>query len=96
MLRVRIQAGAAGEFSSPDLILCADLFVVRSTPVLPQWRAKDPGHSAKDAGGRLHLKHAYTIDPTKLQWADYAAVEALCGNPSGNEFTRNSSRNTRL
>ena len=26
-----------------------------STPVLPQWHIKDPGHSAKSAGGRLHL-----------------------------------------
>ena len=35
---------------------CADsLFGVRSTPVLPQWHVKDPGHSAKGAGGGLHL-----------------------------------------
>ena len=26
-----------------------------STPVLPQWHVKDPDHSAKSAGGRLHL-----------------------------------------
>ena len=25
------------------------------SPVLPQWHVKDPGHSAKSAGGRLHL-----------------------------------------
>ena len=31
------------------------LFGVRSTPMLPQWHVKDPGHSAKSAGGRLHL-----------------------------------------
>ena len=31
------------------------LFGVRYTPVLPQWHVKDPGHSAKCAGGRLHL-----------------------------------------
>ena len=31
------------------------LFGVRSTPVLPQWHVKDPSHSAKSAGGRLHL-----------------------------------------
>ena len=31
------------------------LFGVRSTPVLPQWHVKDPGYSAKSAGGRLHL-----------------------------------------
>ena len=35
--------------------MCALLLGVRSTPVLPQWYAKDPGHSAKSAGGRLHL-----------------------------------------
>ena len=31
------------------------LIGVRSTPVLPQWHVKYPGHSAKSAGGRLHL-----------------------------------------
>ena len=25
---------------------------------------------------RLHLKHAYTLDPTKSEWADYVAVQA--------------------
>ena len=46
-LRVRIPA---------ESTLCADsLFGVRSDPVLPQWHVKDPGHSAKSAGGRLHL-----------------------------------------
>ena len=25
-------------------------------------------------------KHAYTLDPTKSEWADYAVVQALCGN----------------
>ena len=53
-LRVRIPAGAPGEFSSPELTLCDDLFGVRSTPVLPQWHVKDPGHSAESAGGKLH------------------------------------------
>ena len=46
-LRVRIPAGAAGEFSSPELTLC-----VRYTPALPQWHVKDPCHSAKSVGGR--------------------------------------------
>ena len=55
-LRVRIPAGAAGEFSSPELTLCADSYSVSvSPPVSPQWHVKDPGHSAKSAGGRLHL-----------------------------------------
>ena len=42
-------------FSSRVKFVCWLLFGVRSTPVLPQWHIKDPGHSAKSAGGRLHL-----------------------------------------
>ena len=38
-------------------------------------------------------KHAYTLDPSKSEWTDYAAVHAECGNLSGNELTRNSSGN---
>ena len=54
--RVRVPAGDAGEFSSPVSTFCADsYFGIRSTPVLPQQHVKDPGHSAKSAGGRLHL-----------------------------------------
>ena len=54
--RVRIPAGTAGEFSSPGSNFCADsYFGIRSTPVLPQWHVKNPGHSAKIAGGRLQL-----------------------------------------
>ena len=41
-------------FSRVDFVCCL-LFDVRSSPVLPQWHVKDPGHSAKSAGGRLHL-----------------------------------------
>ena len=56
-LRVRIPAGAAGEFSFPGLTLCDDSYsvAVRSTPVLLRWHVKDPGHSGKSASGRLHL-----------------------------------------
>ena len=47
---------AAGEFSSQGSTFCADsYFGIRSTPVLPQQHVKDPGHSAKSAGGRLQL-----------------------------------------
>ena len=54
--RVRVPAGAAGEFSSPESTFCADSHSgIRSSPVLPQWHVKDPGHSAKSAGGRLQL-----------------------------------------
>ena len=54
--RVRILAGAVGSFSSPGSAFCADsYFGICSSPVLPQWHIKDPGHSAKSAGGRLQL-----------------------------------------
>ena len=54
--RVRVSAGAEGEFSSPGSTLYPDsYFGIRSTPVLPQQQVKDPGHSAKSAGGRLQL-----------------------------------------
>ena len=39
-------------------------------------------------------KHTYILDPSKSEWADYAAVQAECGNLSGNELTQNSSGNT--
>ena len=42
-------------FSSRVNLVCLLLFGVRSTPVLPQWHVKDPCHSAKSAGSRLHL-----------------------------------------
>ena len=41
-------------------------------------------------------KQAYTLDPSKSEWADYASVQARCGCLSGNELTRNSSGNPRL
>ena len=53
--RLRVQI-PAGEFSSPGSTFCADsYFGICSTPVLLQWHVKDPGQSAKSAGGRLQL-----------------------------------------
>ena len=50
---VQIPAGAAGKISSLGSTLCADsCFGICSTPVLLQQQVKDPGHSAKSAGGR--------------------------------------------
>ena len=60
--------------------------------MLPHWHIKDPGHSAKSAGDRLHL-NVHTPLPHRSR-ADYAAVQAKCGNLSGNELTCNSSGNT--
>ena len=46
--------------------MCWLLFGVRSTPVLRQWHVKDPGHSAKSAGGRLHLKTRIHLWPNEI------------------------------
>ena len=62
--------------------------------MLPQWHVKDTAHTAKSVDGRLHL-NTYTLHPKKSEWADYAAVQAECGNLSGNELTRNLSGNIR-
>ena len=55
--RVRSPAGTAGEFSSPGSTFCADsYFGIRSTPPCYHSKhVKNPGHSAKSAGGRLQL-----------------------------------------
>ena len=42
-------------FFSRVNFVCWLLFGVCSTPELPQWHVKDPGHSAKSSGGRVHL-----------------------------------------
>ena len=42
-------------FFSQVNFVCWLLFGVRSTPLLPQWHIKDPCHSAKSAGDRLHI-----------------------------------------
>ena len=49
--KAHLLTGTAGEFSSPVNFVCCLLFGVLSTPV----HVKDPGHSAKSAGSRLHL-----------------------------------------
>ena len=63
--------------------------------MLPQWHVKDHRSFFQKCRWQVTQKHAYTFDPTKSEWADYAAVQALSGNLTGNELTRKSSGNTR-
>ena len=57
-LRVRIPAGVAGDFSPPELTLCADFYSVSiPTPLLPQRHIGDPGHSAKSANKQHKIPH---------------------------------------
>ena len=69
-------AGAAGEFSSPELAACADSYSVSVPPVLPQWHIKDPGHSSKSAGGRLHL-NSIILDPKKSEWGIMLSMHSV-------------------
>ena len=50
--RVRIPAGAAGDFFLQGRLSVLTLI---SVSVPPPQHVKDPGHSAKSAGGRLQL-----------------------------------------
>ena len=68
-LRVRIPAGAAGEFSSPELTPCTDSYSVSVQP--PGYRSSTYKTLPKV---QVTTKHAYTLDPTKSEWGDYAAV----------------------
>ena len=54
--------------------VCWLLFSIHSNPVLLQWQCR----------WQVTPKHAYTLDPVKSKWADYATVQAQCGNLSGN------------
>ena len=74
------------------LTLILTLFHSRVTAVA----RKRPRSFRQRCRWQVTPKHAYILDLTKSEWADYAAVQAKCGNPSGNEFIRNLSGNIRL
>ena len=60
----------AAYFSRVNFV-CSLLFGDSSTPVLPKGHIKDTGHSAKSAGGRLHLlTHIHILNRMKSKWAD--------------------------
>ena len=67
-------------FSSRVAFLCWLFFGVHSTPMLTQWHIKDPRHSAKSAGGGLHLT---PIHP----WSNEVRVGWQVGTYRGHELT---------
>ena len=81
-LRVRIPAGTAGEFSSLESTLCP--FNPRVTAVA----RKRPRSFYQKYRWQVTPKHAHTLDRWKSEWADYAAVQAECGNLSDEEVGR--------
>ena len=56
---------------------------------------KRPRSFCRKCRWQVTSKHAYTLDPSKSEWADYAAIQAECENLLKNKLTRNSSGNTR-
>ena len=94
-LRVRIPAGAAGEFSSPELTCVLTLVRCPFHPRVTAVAHKRPRSYCQKCRWQVTPEHGYTLDPTKSEWADDAAIQAWCGNLSGNELTRNSSGNSR-
>ena len=75
-LRVRIPAGAAREFSSPELTLRADSYSVSVTLRVTAVARKTPRSFCQKCRWQVTPKHPYTLDPTTSEWADYAAVQA--------------------
>ena len=95
-LRVRILARVVGEFSSLQSTLCADSYSVSVTPLVTTVACKRLWPFCQKCRWQVTPKHAYHLDPLQSEWADYAAVQAECGNLSRNELTRSSSGDTKL
>ena len=89
--RVRLPAGAAREFSSLESTFRADSYKVSVPPlVLPQWHVRDPGYSAKSAGGRLHRNTHAAF--TQRNWNGLIMLSShSVGTYYGNELSPNSS-----
>ena len=86
-------------FFSRVNFVCCFLFGVCSTPMLLQWHVKDPGHSAKSAGGRLHLnthtsltqrsQTGLTMPPSRHSVGTYRRNKLTC-NSSGKTWSQSS------
>ena len=74
-LQVQIPAGAAGEFSSSDLTLCADSYLVSIPPLCYTVACKRARSFCQKCRWQVVPKHTYAFDQTKLEWAYYAAVQ---------------------
>ena len=92
--RAGYPAGPAGEFYSPELTLCADSYLVFVPFRVTAVACKISRSFCQKCTSQVTPKYAHTFAPKKSEWADYAAVQALYGNLSGNELTRDLSGNT--
>ena len=94
-LRVRIPAGATGNFLLQSSLCVLTLIPCPFHPRVTAVTRKRPQSFCQKCRWQVTPKQAYTLDPTKSEWAVYAAVQVQCGNLSGNEFTRSLSGNIR-
>ena len=62
--------------------------------MLPQWHVKEPGHSAKSAGGRLHLNTHTLLTQLSQSGLTMPLSRYSVGTYQENELTRNSSGTT--
>ena len=83
-MRVRILAGAAGEFLLQSQLCVPTLIRCPFHPRVTAVARKRPRSFSQKRKWQVTHKRAYTLDPSKSEWADYAAVQAECGNLSGN------------
>ena len=88
------RSGGSIFFSRVNFV-CLLLFGVRSTPVLPRWHVKDPGHSAESACDRLHLNMHTSLTQRSRSGLAMPLCRHSVGNLPGNEPTLNSQGNTR-
>ena len=93
--RVRVPAGAAGEFSSPELTFCADSYSASVSSHVTAVAHKRPRLFCQKCRWQVATKHACTLDQMKSEWARLCCPGIVWEPIWENEVTRNSSGNTR-
>ena len=81
--RLQTLAGEAGEFSSPELTLCAESYSVSVPPCVTAVARERSRSFCQKYRWQITPKHKYTLDPTKSEWADNAIVQATCQGTFG-------------
>ena len=91
-LQVRIWQERRDNFLLQSQLCVLTLIQCLLHPCVTTLARKRPWSFCQKCRWQVTPKHPYTLDPMKLEWADYAAAQAECGNLSGNELTRDSSK----
>ena len=94
-LRVRVRAGTAGEFSSPEFTFCADFIRCPFHPRVITVTRKRPRSFCQKRRWQVTPKHAYPLTQRSRSGLSMPSRPSV-GTFQGNESTGNSSVNTRL